>query len=147
MRIICRHGYLSFYPRRATDIAFFQNYFECDLERVEDYYTFSFLADAKRYSLKGKKYLNLTPTATFEGEVWDVFKANEFVTDITYGTLSLKGDISMVTDLPRLNYDFLSPSPVIQPGSVLKAGQKILSYDAEFSTDTMQLRVREFSYE
>lgn len=146
MRLICRHGHFAFYPRDEEDISKFASYYDLEVVRVQDFYTFADLVDAKDYSLAGLAYLNLTATKTYEGNPWDIFRENNFVYDLVEEELALKTSVKTIVDLPATDNYFISPVPLIQPGSFDKAGNRILSYDAEFIQDTFQLKVREFSY-
>lgn len=147
MRMLCRSGHLAFYPRLPGEISHFISYYGTPLVAVSDYYTFPGIAAAKDYSLEGHPYLNLTASATFEGRPWEVFKANGFVYDLTSDSIRLSSAVQTTVKLPLVGNYYLSPYPVLPPGSLFTAGNRILSYDAEYDFDFYQLKVLRFDYE
>lgn len=147
MRVLCRHGHFAFYPRNASEIAKFSNYFNVTLKRENDYFTFSSLFGAKNYSILGKPYLNLPAVKTFEGLPWYVMKANGFVYDISLGVLIPKLSVISVIELPLVGFYFRAGGSLIQPGSRTLTGQQILSYSGEFVDQGLSLNVVEFDYE
>lgn len=147
MRVICRHGHFAFYPRKASDIGAFANRYSLEIERVEDFFTFSFLAQAGEYSIEGKNYLNLPAVATYAGKPWEIMKANGFVYDLSTNLLVPKISVTTLIDPARTGLYFTAQTPIIQSGSRNIAGNQILSYDAEFDMTAFILRVREYSYD
>lgn len=148
MKVVCKHGYFSFYPGTVDDIGRFRKYFSFDLALVGDYYTFEALKDAPRSSLKLQPYLGIPATATYEGqEPWEVMKANGFVYDIENETVVHKSSILVTADIPRSNFFYMSRSFLIQPGSRVTTGQQVLSYEGEFGIGMKTLKIRELSYE
>lgn len=146
MRVLCRHGHFAFYPRTPSDINRFTQSFATELEREEDYYTFSGLVGAPKYSLVGAPYLGLPAFQTYEGMPWDVMKANEFVYSIQLGILVPKISILGSADLVQKGFFFVANVPLLQPGVRTPQGQ-ILSYSGEFYTDKFYLRILEFDYD
>lgn len=148
MRVLCRHGHIAFYPKRARDISRFSSFFKTTLVRDKDFYTFPLLKGAPRYSLSGKPYLSLPAIVTYEGrECWDVLRENGFVFHIASGLLVPKLAVAIPINPPQTGFYFAAQSPLIQPGSRNLSGRQILSYDGEYLDDTFQLRVRGFEYE
>jgi hypothetical protein len=148
MRVVCRHGHFAFYPKRVSDIARFCYQYNTVLIREEDYYTFPELQGLENYSLEGKSFLNLPALVTFQGKnPWDVMKANGFVFHIASQILLPKSAIAIPIRCPLTGYFFVSPSPLIQPGSRNEAGIQILSYDGEYMENLIQLRISEFRNE
>ena len=148
MRVICRHGHIAFYPRKASDVTRFCGYFGVELERVGEYYTFPALAALDRYSIVGNTFGNLPAVKTFEGESpWEIMKENGFVYHIDGEILIPKSLIAIKINPPLVGEFFIAESPLIQPGSRNAAGLQILSYDGEYLDGLFQLRVSEFSYE
>jgi len=148
MRVVCRHGHFAFYPKNSTDVGRFTNYYDVELVRDGNFYTFPFLKDAPRYSLVLKPYLGLPATTTFEGrDASEVFRENGFVYNIELGIVVPKLSITTVISPPQAGYFFLGQSPLIQPGSRTITGQQVLSYDAEFIQEYFRLKVREYSDE
>lgn len=147
MRVVCNHGYFKFYPRRASDISRFVNYFQTTLEQKEDFYTFPFLKDLKNFSLMGLPYKNLPAVKTFEGTPQDVLKENGFVYHLATKLLVPKTAVTILLSLPPTGFYYLSPTALIQPGTRNPSGNQILSYDAEYDQETFELRVLGFNYE
>lgn len=147
MRVLCRSGHFAFYPRTASDIARFSNYFSVTLKRERDYYTFKGLYGAEDYSLLGKPYLNLPALATYEGEPWEIMRENDFVYSLDLGIIVPKLSILSIVDTPLVGYYYRAGGSIIQPGSRTLLGQQILSYSGEFIDEGSSLRISEFSYE
>ena len=143
MRILCRHGHFSFYPRDAEDISRFCDLFDEELVRVDDFYTFSYLEDVPNYSLLGKTFLGLPATATFEGQPWDVMKENGYVYSLALKLVVPKVSIVNVIRLELVDNFWTLDNPIIQPASLNPVGQRIMSYDAQYFRETSQLRVSE----
>lgn len=146
MRILCRNGHIAFYPKDESEIFRFASFFGETPVRDGDFYTFEFLKDAPKYSIKGKTYLGVVATKTFEGEPWEVMRENNLVYSLNAGTVVLKTTITMVINPQNAEGFFLAESPIIQPGSLSPSGQRVLSYDAEYFGNTSQLRVFEVEY-
>ncbi len=148
MRVVCRHGHFAFYPRRAGDINSFAQAFDVELEREEDYFTFSGLAGAPKYSLAAKPYLNLLPaTTTYEGAPWDVMRENNFVYNIALGILVPKLSIIGIADITQHGFFYVCNVPLLQPGVRTLLGRQIMSYSGEFYEERFYLRIAEFAYE
>lgn len=147
MRVLCRHGHFAFYPRNPSDIYRYADSFDVELVRESDYFTFSDLAGAKRYSLVGSPYLNLPALETFEGEPWDVMRENGFVFNVQTGLLVPKASIVGIADITQKGYFYVCNTPLLQPGARTILGRQILSYSGEFNEDKFYLRIVEFGYE
>jgi hypothetical protein len=147
MRIVCRHGHFAFYPRRASELARFSNYFSAELLPERDYYTFAELIDAPSYSLAGLEYLGIPAIETFEGDPWNVMRENGFVFNLTLGKLVPKQTITSIIELPFTGFYFSTQSPLIQPGTKTVSGKSILSYGAEFIEEGYGIRILEFNNE
>jgi hypothetical protein len=147
MRVLCRHGHIAFFPRYEYEIFIYNDMFDASLERCGDYYTFPLLAEAPDFSLIGKSYLGLPALVRYEGNPWEIMRENGFVYNITLGTLVPKALITSSVN-PKIcgEYSVINGA-IIQPGSINFIGQKILSYDAEFLQENMELRIIEYSYE
>lgn len=146
MRILCRHGHFAFYPKNENEIYRFENLFDEEIVRVDDFYTFDFLSEAPDYSLIGKNYLGLPAVAGFEGNPWDVMEANGFVYNVALGLVVPKTTILTVVSIDISESFYTTENPFIQPGSLNVDGSRILSYDANYSVDTSQLRIFEVQY-
>jgi hypothetical protein len=73
-------------------------------------------------------------------------RANNFVFEVASQKMISKTAVTTSIKAPLVGYFFISPTPLIQPGSRNEA-QQILSYDGEYMDDLVQLRVTEFGYE
>ncbi len=147
MRVLCRHGHIALYPRRASDVNTFAASFGVEIEREEDYYTFSGLIDAPEYSLKGSPYLDLPATITFQGKPWDVMKENNFLYNIALKKLVPKASIVAITEITQKGLFYVCNTSILQPGVRTRSGDQILSYSGEFYEDKFYLRITEFSDE
>jgi hypothetical protein len=132
MKITCIHGYFIFEESEPGEIGRFSSVYGVELAASGlGYYTFPFLLDAPKYSLIGKTYLNLMAVAMFEGEPWDILEANEFVYDLGSGDLSTLLLIVSPITLRASDFYYVSNS-LIQPGSRLPSGQRIMDYTCWF---------------
>lgn len=148
MRVLCRHGHIVFYPRNAAEIGRFAKYFNVNLARERDYFTFEGLIGAPNYSIELMPFLDLPANTTYAGEPWDVMRENGFVFDIRNGLLIPKETVNEIVDLPLVGYFFRAGVPLLQPGSRnSSSGQQILSYSGEFVDEGLSLRVTEYAYE
>ncbi len=147
MRVLCRSGHFAFYPRDASELSRYMSLYKVTLVAVDDYYTFEGISAAKSYSLEGHAYLNLTATKTHEGKPWEVFKANNFVYDLSTDSLVLKTAVRGKLSLPLSGDFYVAPNPTIQPGSVFSGGNRIMSYDGEYDFSFYQLQIMGFDYE
>jgi hypothetical protein len=147
MRVLCRHGHFSFYPRQSGDINRFAQSFGVTLKREEDYYTFERLQGAPKYSLLGKLYINLPALTTFEGNPWDVMRENNFVYNVQLGLIVPKLSVLGLVELTQSGYFFMANVPLLQPGVRTILGRQIMSYSGEFYDDRFYLRILEFDYE
>lgn len=148
MRVLCRHGHFAFFPAHAEDIAKFSDYYDTELVRDRDFYTFPALQDAPRYSILGKPFINLPAIATYEGrEPWDVMRENDFVYNLATGLILPKLSILFFDELPQVGLYFLPSTPLLQPGTRNALGRQVLSYDGEYIDNPYQLRITEYAYE
>ena len=147
MRVVCRHGHFAFYPRNASDIQRFAHSFDEELEREEDYFTFSGLVGADKYSLLGKPYLNLPAMTTYQGTPWEVMRENNFVYSVQLGLIVPKLAIIGLVELTQKGFFFVANVPLLQPGARTILGQQIMSYSGEFDEDKFYLRILEYGYE
>jgi hypothetical protein len=146
MRVLCRHGHFALFPNFAGEIAEFCRYFEVDLVRTGDFYTFPLLKEAPTHSIQGKPYLGVPAAVTFEGDPWDVMRENGFVYRISSGAIVLKSAVTGVLDVSTLGNHYLS-NGFIQPGVRDKSGNQVLSYDANYNQAWLQLKISGYDYE
>lgn len=147
MRVLCRSGHYSFYPRNERDISRFCSFYKVELEKENDYYTFKFLKGIKDYSIRGGLYSNAPAIKTVEGKPWEVMDANGLVYSIFLKRIVNKATITIVSNLKLANFYYISDSGLLQSGALTSQGKKIKSFDAEYYFDIHKLRIREVEYE
>lgn len=140
-----RHGYFRFNETDPGELARFSSVYDLDLVSLSDYYTFSFLEEAKRYSLIGKDYLGLPATALFEGEPWEVMEKNGFIYDLELDLLKPVISVSTTIELQAAELYYISKS-LIQPGSLLKSGQRVVDYTAMFDWKIANFKYTEIGF-
>lgn len=147
MRVICRHGHFAFYPRKASDVSRFSNFYDVTLVRERDYFTFDGLEGADSYSLALKPWLNLPAIKTYEGMPWEVMKANDFVYSLTLGIVVPKLSIVGLVELIQVGFHYIVQGSLLQPGMRTILGRQILSYSGEIVDEGASLRISEYDYE
>lgn len=145
MRILCRHGHIAFYQSYAGEIARFMEFFGVELIREGEFYTFLKLAGAPKYSIAGMPYLGLPAKVTFEGEPWEILKANGYVYQIATGLIVPKESILYTFTPEQTGYYYLWDGPLIQPGAWAE-GNQVLSWDAMYDDEMVLTKVSELSY-
>lgn len=141
MRILCRHGFYSFYPEYSSEIADFQRHFEISLVREEDYYTFPELQGLQKYALATAIYKDIPATVTIAGNPWDIMRENEQVFSIALKKLVPLAAITSMVTLSLSDGFFDVNVPLIQAGSLVSTGDRIVDYDAIFVEEYQQLKV------
>lgn len=146
MRILSRHGHYAFYPEHSSEIADFCKAFDITLEREDDFYTFPALKGLKDYSLATVVYKDIAATVNYEGKPWEIMRENEVVYNI--GLEKVVPLISITTTLSLTLADgFYNVNvPLIQAGSIVPTGERIVDYDAIFVEEYKQLKVMEVGY-
>lgn len=147
MKILCHHGYFLFEEESPGEIGRFSSIYDVTLSGLPgtSSYTFESLLDAEEYSLAGKDYLNLAATETFEGSPGEILEANGFVYDLNLELLvPLLSIVSMVT-LQTSDFYYVSNS-LIQPGSMLANGERVLDYKASLDLKTSIFRYTEVGF-
>lgn len=145
MKIKCLHGYFIFQETRLGQVSDFMARFGFDLVSVGSYYTFDFLAEAPKYSIKGKSYLGFTSIKNFEGEPWEVFEQNGIVFDFSRDIIMPIASVVQPTSLSLAGNKFISPG-LILPGSTTAGGQRVKDYSAWYSRDTTRFLYSEVGY-
>lgn len=146
MRILCRHGHYAFYPDYASELAEFCQHFEITLEREDDFYTFPQLIGLADYSLKTLVYKDLPATKTFEGKPWEVMRENGFVFNLSLNKLFPRQSITSILT-PVQTGGFISVDvPIVQAGSLVPTGNRIVDYDAFFVEEYKQLKIMGVKY-
>ena len=147
MRVLCRSGYYSFYPRNERDISRVCSFYKIELVLNNDHYTFESLKDLETYSIRGNLYSNALATKTVSGQPWEVMKANDLVYSIFLDKLVPKLSITLVAEIKEGNFYYISNSGLLQSGSFNSLGKKITSFDAEYYFDIHKLRIMSIEYE
>lgn len=132
MKCRCVHGYFMFHETKSGEVSSFVSMFGLELVARADYYTFSDLAAAPDYSIKGKMFMGTLPSVkTFAGEPWDVFKANGFVYDFSLGIVRPIATTILKTTVKQAGKRFVSPGLIV-PGSITEEG-RVQDFSAWFS--------------
>lgn len=145
MTINCQHGYFRFYEDVIGDAGHFNSFFGLDLVRDQDFFTFSRLESAPKYSLLGKTYLGAVTTQSFQGEPWEVMEANGLVYNFQTGLLVQILSITTQIELFQSQYCFISKG-LILPGSLTKDGKRVKSYQGHYSFRTQRFKYSEVTY-
>lgn len=130
MRVRCLHGFFLFQETTAGQVSDFASATGLKLEPFGSDYTFEALALAPSHSIQGKPLLGLPAVATYQGQPWEVFEANQFVFDFDAGIMKPITSVILRTWIrPAGNY-FVSPG-LIMPGSIADQG-RVKSYDGRW---------------
>jgi hypothetical protein len=146
MLIKCLHGYFKFYEKKSGELSDFMTLTGFDLVPQDDYYTFSALKDAPKYSLLGKTYLNSIAIMTYEGDPWVIMKQNQLVYDFSLGVVVPKLVVTRLVEIERTRNYFVS-NGLILPGSLTDRGTRVTDYSAWFLFDTQRFKYTELSHE
>lgn len=146
MKIECIHGYFKFSETAAGQIAHFMSLFGLEIERAGDHFTFSDLVDAPNFSLKGGMFLGAPTTETFEGNPWDVMRANGLVYDFSKGEVVPLELVVQSAQVVAAGYYFVS-SGMLLPGSVTDDGSRVTDYAAFFVPERVNFKYSEVDYE
>lgn len=142
MKVICDHGFFKLYPVAKDDLRRFERVQGLKLEPNGDHFTFPVLRELPRFSIKGVPFGGLPATETIEGrDAGDVMRANKLVYSI-----ALKALVPYSVVLPQislmLSADYAIVGRVLlQPGTILQNGKRILSYDGVMNQDYQQLLI------
>lgn len=141
----CLHGFFIFQETKFGQVSDFMSYTGLSIAPRGDYFTFETLVEAPKYSIKGKPYLGLPATINFEGEPWEVMKANGFVYDFSTDLLKPIEAETQVVKIQLAGKYFVS-NGLILPGSVTDDGDRVKDYAAHFSHDSLKWRYSEVTY-
>jgi hypothetical protein len=143
--INCLHGYFIVREETRGEAALFNSTFGQDLTKKNDYYTFSFLADAENYSLIAKPWLAVPATATYQGEIWEVMEQNGFVYNYISGAVVPINSITTRYEVTKLNDGYTSRF-LLLPGSVDKDWNRVASYQCFANLRTLTFNYSELTY-
>ncbi len=131
MKVNCQHGFYKFIEEFPGDVSRFVSTYGFDMFFENGYFTFEFLLNAPKYSLKGGTYLGAPATVTIEGEPWEILKANGLIYDFNEDEVI---PISTVTQLFKLEQasSYWMASGLILPGSITDDGERVTDYAAFF---------------
>ena len=133
MRIECLHGFFKFKPERVSDASKLNGLLNANLVKRDDYFTFARLQDAPNYTLKGKLYLDTLSEVTFEGNPWDVMRANKIVFDFASNLSVLTSAVTASVTLNKGRFNFIQDGLIV-PGSLTPDG-RIISYSCNLRED------------
>lgn len=146
MRVLCRHGHYAFFPRYASEIAEFCRTLEITLVRENDYYTFPALKGLSDYSIKTVIYKDIPAIITFEGTPWEILKQNKFVYNLGLGKVVPLASITTSISLEDVGGYYKSNATMVQAGSFVSTGVRLVDYDASFSENYQAVSITEVSY-
>lgn len=146
IRIDCRHGYYIFNEHQLGHISRFAGLYELDLIPKDGYFTFKGLENAKRYSIKGSEYLGVTAVKTFEGEPWEVMRANGIVYDFVNEKAVLKSTITQRFELRQARRYYIA-NGLILAGSLTVEGSRVTDYSAGYLFSSGVFRYSEVTSE
>lgn len=109
MRVDCLNGFYRFYPDNVGDLRVWAKWYDA-LEKRDNYYTFPALAKAPDHSFKGRIIDDVTYTANYAGEPWEVLKANNLTYDIATGAVVNK---YLITDFINLDDGLIINTPFL----------------------------------
>lgn len=137
MKLDCNHGYFIFNETKSGQISDFMSLTGLSLVKVDNYYTFEFLENAKKYSLAGSPYLGIPAIETFEGNIWDVFEANGFIYDFTLDIVRPILSVVQKTSI-SLSGNRYAANGLILPGSITDDGSRVKGYSAWYSRELLR---------
>lgn len=142
MIVVVRHGHFALYPQTDAEVWRFIRLFKIDLEPEADYFTLPGLVGLPRWSIAGGTYGTLPAIATHEGRhASDVMRANGFVYSLAADLLVPYATITASVDLPETQNAWRAPTPLVQPGALLKDGSRLMSYRGALNMDTQRLYI------
>lgn len=147
MRIECIHGYFIFIEEGPGQVSDFMSLFDLEIEKSEsgEHFTFSDLKSAPKYSLPGKLYLDAPAIKAFEGEPWEVMRANGLVYNFVLGLVVPLETITTPLALSDAG-NYFAGSGMILAGSVTEDGSRVTDYSAFFSQSSRGFRYSEVTY-
>lgn len=145
MKVKCIHGYFIFDEILVGEISDFSSRYGLTIVPSYDHFTFEFLEDAPKYSIEGGEYLGATAIATFEGEPWEVMRANGLVYDFTSGAVVPISTITQRASVNAAGRYYISNGLII-PGSLTDEGERVTDYSAHYSNAQLNFRYSEVTY-
>jgi hypothetical protein len=146
MRVDCMHGYFKFTEESAGQISTFMSTFGVDLALAGDHFTFEDLVEAPDYSLPGGFFLGCPTIVAFEGEPWEVMRANGLVYDFSKGlVIPIVGVVQLIQ--LEASGNFFVTSGMIVPGSLTDEGKRVTDYSAFYLESRMNFKYSEIDYE
>ncbi len=142
MKVVCRHGHFALYPVNRTEAQTFMRVFKLPIYPQEDYFTFSALVDLPRWSQVALVFGTLPAVVNFEApNAWDVMRANEFVFSFAAQLMVPVSTIAQNITLKQTQDCLVGPAnvPLIQPGSFIEPGVRLLNYWGELDLTYQRL--------
>jgi|SRR5665213_1249903 len=142
LKIQCVSGFFIIRDEATWEIPRFISMVGLQLVSFRDFWTFPFLVTAEDYSLKGKQYLGVTATKTFEGEPWDIMAENGLVYDFGAGLVKPISTITQHLYIKDAGQFYVS-NGLLVPGSLRDDGKRVTDYSARFLWDSNSFRYSE----
>lgn len=146
MQVKCLHGYFKFEETAQGQLSDFIDLYGLSIVSSGDHFTFEALKDAPRYSIAGGEYLGATATKTYEGEPWEVMRANGLVYDFINDRVVQLTSITQRVNIYTASRYYLS-NGLLLPGSIKDDGLRVTDYSAFFILTRVQFRYTEVTYE
>jgi hypothetical protein len=132
MKVRCVHGYFFFEEDRTGQFSDFVNRFGLSILPNGDHFTFEALVGAPRYAIAGNTYLGAPATVTYEGEPWEIMRANQLIYNFETGLVQSLLAVTQLTPLRSTGRYFLA-NGLILPGSLTDEGSRVTDYSARYS--------------
>lgn len=146
MIIKCLHGFYLFEETEVGEVSEFMRLTGLNLVSRDSYFTFSSLLDVENYSLKGKSIGSAIGLKAFEGEPWEVFRANglvyDFVNDLIVPISSIASQVRIEAGVNRLIANGL-----VMAGAFNQFGVQIKGYKGFYIRENAHWLLTEVTYE
>lgn len=142
MIIQCVHGYFKFEENEPGEISKFISLFGLSIERSGDHFTFEDLVDAPTHSIAGGTFLGVPTSVTFQGQPWEVMRANDLVYQFNLGLIMPIASVALPVKLSKSG-NILVASGMIVPGSIMEDGSQVTDYLAHYSSFAKTFRYSE----
>jgi hypothetical protein len=146
MRIECLHGYFRFTEEKAGELSQFVSKLGLELKRRGDHFTFEGLAEAPTHSIAGGTYLGADCSVTFEGEPWEVMRANRLVFNFLTGEVVSLDDVDQAVEIKAAG-NYSVTTGMLLPGSVIEDGSRVTDYAAFYFVESNRFQYSEIAYE
>ncbi len=146
MKVKCLNGFFILDEDFPGEAAKFILRFGLDLVPFREKLTFDGLYNPPEHCISGQTYLEAAVTKSFAGDPWEIFDANSLVFSLALGLVVPKASILGAFEISQSGNYFIS-NGLIQPGSISTDAKKVISYDGQFSFDTLRFRYSAVYYD